>query len=168
MNIEKVEGFIIYVNDIDEGRKFWGDFLGVEFSEPFENTAAGTIGSVARNVLGIECIELVEGIPGGSVHKAVQKKGEGLGGIFLKVPDMDEALADAKRQGIRVISATAGRIMVTLLHPKDTHGVFIDLHTDEDKKPAHIDPKKYKPYTLVQVTDETRRKGDVFTYKEDK
>lgn len=168
MNIKKVEGFIVYVKDIEEGRKFWGDFLGVEFSEPFENTAAGTIGSVARNVLGIECIELIEGIPGGSVYNAVQKRGEGLAGIFLKVPDMDEALADAERQGIRVISATAGRIMVTLLHPKDTHGVFIDLHTDEDKKPAKIDPNKYSTYKLVPVTEETRKKREVFKYESKK
>ena len=78
---------------------------------------------------------------------------------------MDVALEEVKREGIRVISASVGRIAVTLLHPKDTHGVFVDLHTDEERKPKFIDPNKYVEYKLVSVTEDTRKKPDPFVYK---
>lgn len=157
MKIDKVAGFLIYVEDIEQGRKFWGDLLGATFGEPFENPRMGTIGSVARDVPGMEWVELIEGIPGGVVYNAIQKKGVGLGGLFINVPDFEEALAEAERKGIRVVKAIeGGPFMVATLHPKDTRGVFLDLH---GPKPAKIDKQKYPFSKIRPVTEGTRKRG---------
>ncbi|RJQ59926.1 MAG: hypothetical protein C4530_08580 [Desulfobacteraceae bacterium] len=117
----------------------------------------GTIGSVARDVPGMDWVELIEGIPGGAVYDAIQKRGEGLGGLFIDVPDFEQALEDARSKGIRVLKAIeGGPFMVGTLHPKDTRGVFLDLH---GPKPDKIDHEKYPFSKIRPVTDETRRRG---------
>ena len=89
-----------------------------------------TIGPV-----GIELIQPTS--PNSVVAKFIDRRGEGVHAISLKVPDIDEAVAEAEAKGIRC----AARVELPMireaeLHPKDTHGVQIELCQYEMEHPA--------------------------------
>ena len=65
------------------------------------------------------------------VSKFIQKKGEGLHHIALKVPDITAALESCREEGIRLIDNQprlgAGGCMIAFVHPASTGGVLVEL-----------------------------------------
>ena len=83
-------------------------------------------------------IELLESTaPDGPIAKFIEKNG-GRGGIqhiALRVPNIEEAIAEAKAQGIQMIDEKprygAGGAKIAFIHPKSTGGALIEL-TERD------------------------------------
>jgi len=77
-------------------------------------------------------IELLESTsPDSSVAKFIEKHGEGLHHIAIRVDNIDAALAELKAKGIKLIDETprngAGGARIAFVHPRSTHGVLLEL-----------------------------------------
>ena len=76
---------------------------------------------------------LVASEAGSPIEKFIEKNG-GRGGIqhnALRVDNLENALADLKEKGIKLIDEKprkgAGGAMIAFIHPKATHGVLLEL-----------------------------------------
>ena len=77
-------------------------------------------------------IELLESSdPSGVITKFIEKKGEGLHHIAFDVEDIEAEIKRLKKEGFMILNETpkpgADNKLVCFLHPKDTHGVLIEL-----------------------------------------
>jgi len=77
-------------------------------------------------------IELLEPTsPDSPVAKFIEKKGEGIHHIAFQVENIEEALAQAEAQGLRLIDkrprSGAHGTRIAFLHPKSTGGVLMEL-----------------------------------------
>ena len=77
-------------------------------------------------------LELLESTsPDGPIARFIEKNGEGIQHIAIRVDDIDAALAELKEKGVRLIDQTprygAGGARIAFLHPKATHGVLLEL-----------------------------------------
>ncbi|MBW2147161.1 MAG: VOC family protein, partial [Deltaproteobacteria bacterium] len=79
-------------------------------------------------------IELVEQLeePGSPdyVKRFLERKGEGMMNLCLTVEDVDGAAAHLEGCGARVVRhQDADGAMIAMVHPKDTHGVMIEVRS---------------------------------------
>lgn len=130
MKILKIDHIGVAVNSIDAGKDFWTAMMelhleGVETVEEQKTTTAFL-------PVGESEIELLESTsPEGPIAKYIEKKGEGVQHIAFRVENLEEALAELKAKGVRLIDETprigAGGAKIAFLHPKATAGVLVEL-----------------------------------------
>ncbi len=130
MKILKIDHLGIAVNSIDEGKNFWTDALGLSF-EGTETVAEQKV-TTAFLPVGESEVELLESTdPDGPIARYIEKKGQGIQHVAFRVENIDEALAELKEKGIRLIDETprvgAGGARIAFLHPKATSGVLVEL-----------------------------------------
>ncbi|PIP40071.1 MAG: methylmalonyl-CoA epimerase [Desulfobacterales bacterium CG23_combo_of_CG06-09_8_20_14_all_51_8] len=130
MKISKIDHIGIAVNSIENGKEFWTDILGLDFTgdETVETQKVKT----AFFPVGESEVELLEStVPDGPISKFIEKKGEGIHHIAFRVENIETALAELKQKGIRLIDETprlgAGGAKIAFLHPKATSGVLVEL-----------------------------------------
>jgi methylmalonyl-CoA/ethylmalonyl-CoA epimerase len=130
MKILKIDHLGIAVNSIEEGKNFWLGVLGLPFegSETVEEQKVTT----AFFPVGESEVELLESTsPDGPVAKYIEKKGQGIQHIAFRVENIDEALAELKEKGVKLIDEQprkgAGGAKIAFLHPKATNGVLVEL-----------------------------------------
>ena len=77
----------------------------------------------------IELLESTE--PSGPIAKYIEKNGEGIQHMALRVDDLEAALAELKAKGIRLIDEKprygAGGAKIAFVHPKSTGGILLEL-----------------------------------------
>lgn len=130
MKILKIDHLGIAVNSIDVGKNFWTEALGLSF-EGTETVAEQSV-TTAFLPVGESEVELLESTsPDGPIAKYLDKKGEGIQHVAFRVENLDEALAELKEKGVRLIDETprkgAGGARIAFLHPKATNGVLVEL-----------------------------------------
>jgi methylmalonyl-CoA/ethylmalonyl-CoA epimerase len=130
MKIVKIDHLGIAVRSIAEARKLFQDTLGLTF-EGTETVAEQKV-TTAFFPVGDSEVELLESTsPDGPIAKHLEKRGEGIQHIAFRVENLEEALAELREMGIRLIDEKprkgAGGAKIAFLHPKDTHGVLIEL-----------------------------------------
>ena len=130
MKVLKIDHIGIAVNSIEEGKKIWTDVLGLKF-EGSETVTEQKV-TTAFFPVGESEVELLESTaPDGPVAKHIEKKGEGVQHIAFRVENIEEALAELKEKGIRLIDEKprtgAGGAKIAFLHPKSTNGVLVEL-----------------------------------------
>ena len=130
MKILKIDHLGIAVNSIEAGKKFWTDVLGLKF-EGSETVAEQKV-TTAFFPVGESEVELLESTaPDGPVAKYIEKRGEGIQHIAFRVENIEEALAELKEKGIRLIDENprrgAGGAKIAFLHPKSTNGILVEL-----------------------------------------
>ena len=135
MKVLKIDHLGIAVHSIEEAKKLFQDTLGLEFegSETVEEQKVTT----AFFPVGDSEVELLESTaPDGPIAKYLEKRGEGIQHIAFRVENIEEALAELKEKGIRLIDEKprlgAGGAKIAFLHPKSTHGVLIEISERED------------------------------------
>jgi methylmalonyl-CoA epimerase len=77
-------------------------------------------------------IELLEGTGEDSpVSKFIEKKGQGIHHLALRVDNLEEALEELKEKGVRLIDEKprkgAGGCKIAFVHPKTTGGILLEL-----------------------------------------
>ncbi|MBK7432480.1 MAG: methylmalonyl-CoA epimerase [Chitinophagaceae bacterium] len=77
-------------------------------------------------------IELLESTdPSGVIARFIEKKGEGLHHIAFDVEDIHAEMERLKQEGFELLNETpkpgADNKLVCFLHPKNTHGVLVEL-----------------------------------------
>ena len=82
--------------------------------------------------LGESRIELLEATsPESPIARSIAKRGQGIHHLTLTVPNLETALAELERAGVRLIDRKprvgAGEERIAFLHPSSTAGVLIEL-----------------------------------------
>ena len=130
MNLKNIDHIGLAVASIQESLSFWETSLGIE-PHGIEEVAEQKLRTAFLPVDGTE-IELLEPTSAdSSVAKFIEKHGEGLHHIAIRVDDIEAALAELKAKGIQLIDETprngAGGVRIAFVHPRATHGVLLEL-----------------------------------------
>ena len=132
MKVERIDHVAIRVKNMKEACKLFSDLFGMQFTELGEIKDVDARSSI--DSLGVEIIEPLT--PDGVTAKALERAGEGLSLLSLKVTNLDEAADEMKSRGIRQVGKMdGGGLRATIYHPKDTYGVMIELIEYKDKHP---------------------------------
>ncbi|MDI6600270.1 MAG: methylmalonyl-CoA epimerase [Thermoanaerobacteraceae bacterium] len=128
--IQKIDHIGIAVKSLDDVLRFYEDALGIKCkgTEVVDEQHVKT----AFLPLGDSEIELLESTSeDGPIAKFIEKNGEGIQHIALRVDDIEGALEEMKGKEIRLIDEKprmgAGGARIAFLHPKSTHGVLLEL-----------------------------------------
>ena len=130
MKIKHIDHIGIAVKSIDQAKKFYTEILGLKI-EGIENVADQKVNVAFLPITDSE-LELVESThPDGPVAKYIEARGEGIQHIAFRVEDIEEALAELKEKGVRLIDEKprkgAGGSKIAFIHPKETNGVLVEI-----------------------------------------
>jgi len=130
MKIEHIDHIGIAVKSIAEGEKSFTDILGLKLQK-VETVAEQKVKTGFFPIADIE-LELLESTqPDGPIARFIEAKGEGVQHIAFRVENIDDALRELKEKGIRLIDQEprkgAGGSRIAFIHPKETHGVLVEL-----------------------------------------
>lgn len=126
----KIDHIGVAVRDLDESAKFWENIIGLNI------TATETVESqkvtTAFMPTGDSELELLAATADDSaIAKFIENKGEGIQHLALRVDNIENALADLKAAGVRLIDEVprpgAGGAKIAFLHPKSTGGILLEL-----------------------------------------
>jgi methylmalonyl-CoA/ethylmalonyl-CoA epimerase len=125
-----IEHIGIAVINLDTAIEFYEKVLGLKCYS-IEEVADQKVRTAFFQV-GQTKIELLESTdPEGPIGKFIEKKGEGIHHIAFSVVNIEEQLAKASNQGIRLIDSIprkgAEGLDIAFLHPKSASGVLIEL-----------------------------------------
>ena len=129
MNILKVDHIGIAVKNLAESSKFY-EMLGIT-STGVEEVAEQKV-KVSFFPVGESEIELLESTsPDGPIAKYIEKNGEGIQHMALRVDNLEAALIELKAKGVRLIDEKprygAGGARIAFVHPKSTGGILLEL-----------------------------------------
>jgi len=124
MKAEKIDHVAIRVREAKKAIEFFSGLFNTEFSKLNEVKEADI--RIFVDPIGIEIIEPLT--PDGPTSKAIEKRGEGLAVLALKVVNLEEAIAEMKSKGIRMIGKQVeSNFKAAQFHPADTYGAMIEL-----------------------------------------
>jgi len=128
--MNKIAHIGIAVKSLDEMIPFYRDVLGLTFNGVEEVSTEQV--KVAFFSIGESNIELLEPLNEQStIHKFIEKRGEGIHHIALDVNDIEKRLETLKNKGVRLIHEQpkigAHESQIAFLHPKAANGVLIEL-----------------------------------------
>jgi methylmalonyl-CoA epimerase len=119
----------IAVRSIDQALRFYHDQLGL--SVTLRETVEQEKVHAAMLPVGDSRIELLEASePGSVIAKFIEKRGEGLHHIAVKVPDLNASVERLKAAGARLLNEPrrgAGGHLYAFVHPASTGGVLLEL-----------------------------------------
>lgn len=119
----------IAVRSLDAALGFYEKQLG--FSVSLRETVKQEKVNVAMLPAGESRIELLEASePDSVIAKFIEKRGEGLHHVAVRVPDLAATVERLKAQGARLLNeprAGAGGHLYVFVHPSSTGGVLLEL-----------------------------------------
>lgn len=130
MKIKRIAHLGLAVKDLDPPKKLYGEHLNLEFKG--EEVVAPQKVQVSFFKVGEANIELLlPTAPDSPVAKFLETRGEGFHHLALEVEDIDQAVAELKAAGVRLIDETpregAHNTRVAFIHPKSTFGLLVEL-----------------------------------------
>ena len=130
MSAAQIDHIGIAVQSLNEALAFYQDALGLEASGLV--TVAQEQVRVAILPAGEPRIELLEATSNDSpIARFLERRGEGLHHIAMKVPDLNAAVARLKAAGSRLVTEQvqigAGGYRYVFVHPKSARGVLLEL-----------------------------------------
>jgi len=125
----KIDHLGIAVRSLDAALGFYAGVLGMEAAA--RETVAGEKVNVAMLACGGPRLELLEPIGDDSpIGRFLEKRGEGLHHVALRVADLDAAVERLKAAGARLLNEPrqgAGGHVYVFIHPASTGGVLLEL-----------------------------------------
>ena len=130
MKTHRIDHIGIVVKDAESRLKLYRDLLGLEVDHVEELPERGI--RVYFIKIGESRFELLEEIDEKSeIHSFLEKRGEGIHHIALRVDGIEEYIRKAKEVGVKPLSDEPQRgahgTRVVFLHPKTTGGILIEL-----------------------------------------
>lgn len=124
----------IAVKSIDKALTFWQGVLGVSCTG-VEEVTEQKVKTAFLPIADTE-VELLEATSEESpVSKFIEKKGEGIHHLAIRVDNLEATLAEMKEKGIKLIDETprygAGGARIAFVHPKSTGGILLELSERE-------------------------------------
>ncbi len=135
---KKIDHIGIAVKNLESSLHIFKDLLGMQYTG--QEIVPDQEVKVAFLPISESEIELLESTsPEGNIAKFIEKKGEGIHHIALRVDDLESVLKDLEQKGVRLIDQKprygAGGTRIAFLHPKSTNGILIELcehHTERE------------------------------------
>jgi methylmalonyl-CoA/ethylmalonyl-CoA epimerase len=128
MKIKKIAHIGMAVTDTDKASSFYTSMLDLDLDRQ-ENLGELKISFVPVGETNIELVQSTS--PEGVMAKYIGKRGEGIHHLALEVENLDEALAELKAKGVKLIDETpkpgAHGARIAFIHPKSTFGVLLEL-----------------------------------------
>jgi methylmalonyl-CoA/ethylmalonyl-CoA epimerase len=129
MNILKIDHIGIAVKNLAESSKLY-EMLGISPAGVEEGAEQKL--KVCFFPVGDSEIELLESTdPSGPIARYIEKNGEGIQHMALRVDNLEAALAELKAKGVRLIDEKprygAGGAKIAFVHPKATGGILLEL-----------------------------------------
>ena len=126
----EIDHIAIAVSSMDAALATFRTLVGLE-PERTETSDSDKV-TEARLPVGSTPLQLLEPTDEEStVARFIERRGEGLHHIAIRVPDIEAALDRLKRAGAELIDAEprrgGGGHRVAFVHPKTTHGILIEL-----------------------------------------
>ncbi len=128
MKLKQIDHIGIAVKDLGVAKAFYEEKLGISVG------AEETVGDmrIAFVPVGEVNLELIQPTTeDGVIGKFISKRGEGVHHIAYEVGNVDEALEELNKNGVRLVDTTsrvgAGGKKVAFLHPKETQGVLTEI-----------------------------------------
>ncbi|MFN3267668.1 MAG: methylmalonyl-CoA epimerase [Zestosphaera sp.] len=127
----KLDHIGIAVKNLEEAVRFYKDVLGLEL-EGIEEVPEENV-RVAMFKVGDTHIELLQGTTQDSaISKFIEKKGEGIHHIAVRVDDVDKSVETLKSRGAVLVYeksklVSRGSRKINFVHPKSTGGVLLEL-----------------------------------------
>lgn len=133
----KIDHIAIAVENLDEAVELYERIFGLAVTH--RERLADFEADTATFELGGAAIELVQGTSEGSaIRKFVKAHGPGIHHIAFAVEDIDQALADLKAKGVRLIDEIPRRgkenSRVAFIHPEATQKILYELVQPEPEK----------------------------------
>jgi methylmalonyl-CoA/ethylmalonyl-CoA epimerase len=130
MKVKHIDHIGIAVKSIEQAGKFYTDVLGLKIMD-IENVADQKVNVAFLPITDSE-VELLQSTHAdGPVAKFIEAKGEGIQHIAYRVENIEEALAELKAKGVRLIDEKprkgAGGALIAFIHPKETNGVLVEI-----------------------------------------
>lgn len=130
-NVLRLDHVGIAVKDLAAAKKFYVEALGMTHLPEDEVVEQQKV-KVCFFPCGDSEVELLESTsPDGPIAKHIEKNGEGIQHIALRVDNLKAALADLDAKGIRLIDKEprygAGGAQIAFIHPKATGGILLEL-----------------------------------------
>jgi len=137
MRIRQIDHIGVAVRDLDRYLDVFGNILGLEIhdfeeADPYEGLriAFARVGETDFEFLQDRLPEAADKVTDQrDIARWIDRRGEGIHHVALRVDDIDAAIAEAKAKGLRVLDETgrpgARGSRVAFLNPKSTGGVLI-------------------------------------------
>ncbi|WP_205665717.1 methylmalonyl-CoA epimerase [Anoxybacter fermentans] len=126
----KIDHLGIAVKNLDESLKFYHKILGLHL-KGIEEVKEQKV-RVAFLPIGDSKFELLEPTDSESpIAKHIEKRGQGIQHIALRVKDIEAEIERLKKAGVQFIgdkpTPGAGGAKIIFIHPKSTNGVLLEL-----------------------------------------
>lgn len=137
MRIRQIDHIGVAVRDLDRYLDVFGNILGLEIhdfeeADPYEGLriAFARVGETDFEFLQDRLPEAADKVTDQrDIARWIDRRGEGIHHVALRVDDIDATIAEAEAKGLRVLDETgrpgARGSRVAFLHPKSTGGVLI-------------------------------------------
>ena len=132
MKITRFDHITIAVRNLDQAIGTFSELLGLQAKDRRKVKHAGMENAFIP--LGDVAVELVQPLDDpdspGEVERTLERRGEGVMNVCLTVEDLQEAITHLEGTGARVIKGKdADGDDIAFVHPKDMHGVLVELRT---------------------------------------
>lgn len=127
--MKKIEHLGIAVKSLEIANKTYTQLFG----PPYKSEAVESEGVITSFFMaGPNKIELLEATkPESAIAKFLEKKGEGLHHVAFEVEDIYAEMERLRQEGFTLLNAEpkrgADNKLICFIHPKDSHGVLIEL-----------------------------------------
>ncbi len=130
MKAIKLDHIGVVIKDLEERLKLYENLLGLKVDHTEELPNRGI--RVHFIKLGETRFELLEEIsPNSEIHSFLEKRGEGIHHIAIRVEGIEDMIAKARELGLKPLSDEpqkgAHGTRVVFLHPKSTGGILLEL-----------------------------------------
>jgi methylmalonyl-CoA/ethylmalonyl-CoA epimerase len=128
--MRKIEHLGIAVSDLEAAESLYTQLLGVAPYKREEVASEQVITSFFK--VGDNKIELLQSSnPEGTIARFIEKRGEGIHHVAFDVEDIEAEMARLKAAGFVLLNETpkkgADNKLICFVHPKNTHGVLVEL-----------------------------------------
>ncbi|NMM48927.1 methylmalonyl-CoA epimerase [Marinigracilibium pacificum] len=133
--IDHIEHLGIAVKDLKKASAVYEKLLGVK---PYKEEKVESEGVTTLFFqTGESKIELLEATNENSpINKFIEKKGEGIHHVAFAVKDIKKEMQRLRDEGFTLLNAEpkkgADNKLICFVHPKDNHGVLVELCQDAD------------------------------------
>ncbi|MFC2066760.1 VOC family protein [Chloroflexota bacterium] len=121
----------IVVKDVDKAVAFFELLLGISFTKDMQSKELAKkwhyrSRMASLGTIGIELLQPTS--PESLFARFIERRGEGIQAISLKVDDIEDAIKEMQTSNIRLVSTLEhGGLKEAQFHPKDAFGVMIEL-----------------------------------------
>ncbi len=131
MKVLGIDHIAIAVKELDKAVETFKKILGID-PVKVEEVPEEKV-RIAMFKVGDVYIELLQGTdPESSVSKFIEKRGEGIHHIALKVESAEKASEELRAMGLNVLYekprvVSGGERIINFVHPKSVHGVLLEV-----------------------------------------